>query len=201
MTAAINGKRRPPPNLSASPRFLLSWLLFKLEPELLFSPLPSHCKHMCSSNPLSPLPPPRFLAAVVSSSPPVKDKLRRPTFLLHWFARGSPSLCYRRFSSPAPVGAAPERTGAPPDPPPLPSFPAGTSLRFRARLLLLRTVSNKPRSISLHLVHFGALTNSPQRPHRPLPLPATDEARSPPLDPPVTFACASATKYTSSWTK
>jgi hypothetical protein len=107
MTAAINGKRRPPPNLSASPRFLLSWLLFKLESGLLLSPLPSHCKHTRSSNPLSPLPPPRFLAAVVSSSPPVKDKLHRPTFLLHWFASCSPSLCYRRFSSPAPVGAAP----------------------------------------------------------------------------------------------
>jgi hypothetical protein len=107
MTAAINGKCRPPPDLSTSPHLLFSWLLFKLEPELLFSPLPSDCKHTRSSNPLSPLPPPRFLAAAVSSSPLVKDKLRRSSFLLLWFARGSPSLCYRRISSPAPIGAAP----------------------------------------------------------------------------------------------
>jgi hypothetical protein len=53
------------------------------------------------------LPPPRLLAAAVSSSPPVKDKLRCSSFLLLWFAKGSPSLCYRRISSPAPVGAAP----------------------------------------------------------------------------------------------
>jgi hypothetical protein len=53
------------------------------------------------------LPPPRFLAAAVSSSPPVKDKLRRSSFLLLWFTRGSLSLCYRRISSLAPVGAAP----------------------------------------------------------------------------------------------
>jgi hypothetical protein len=51
MTAAINGKRRPPPDLSASLRLLFSWLLFKLESELLLSPLPSHCKHTRSSNP------------------------------------------------------------------------------------------------------------------------------------------------------
>jgi hypothetical protein len=53
MTAAINGKRRPPPDLSASPRLLLSWLLFKPEPKLLLSPLPSHCKHARSSNPFT----------------------------------------------------------------------------------------------------------------------------------------------------
>jgi hypothetical protein len=104
MTATINGKRRPPPKPSASPRLLLSWLLFKLDPELLVPPLPSHCKHARSSNPLSPLPPPRFLTAVVSSSPPVKD---RSSFLFLGFARGSSSLCYRRISSLTPVGAAP----------------------------------------------------------------------------------------------
>jgi hypothetical protein len=51
MAAAINGKRRPPPKPSASPRLLLSWFLFKLEPELLLSPLSSLCKNAHSSNP------------------------------------------------------------------------------------------------------------------------------------------------------
>jgi hypothetical protein len=50
MAATINGKRRPPPKPFASPRLLLSWLLFKLEPELLLPPLPSLCKHALSSN-------------------------------------------------------------------------------------------------------------------------------------------------------
>jgi hypothetical protein len=53
MAAAINGKRRPPPKPSASPRLLLSWLLIKLEPELLLPPLPSLCKHARSSNPFT----------------------------------------------------------------------------------------------------------------------------------------------------
>jgi hypothetical protein len=51
MAAAINGKRRPPPKPSASTRLLLSWFLFRLEPELLLPPLPSLCNHTRSSNP------------------------------------------------------------------------------------------------------------------------------------------------------
>jgi hypothetical protein len=51
MAATINGKRQPPLKPSASPRLLLSWFLFKLEPELLLPPLPSLCKHARSSNP------------------------------------------------------------------------------------------------------------------------------------------------------
>jgi hypothetical protein len=62
---------------------------------------------------------------------------------------------------------------------PPPSHP----LRLRARLPLLRTVSNNPRSISLLLVHFGALTSSPERPPRPLPAPAVIGARAFPLSP------------------
>jgi hypothetical protein len=71
------------------------------------------------------------------------------------------------------------------------------SLRFLARLLLLHTVSKNPCSISLSLVHFGALTSSPEQPRRPLPAPVADEARSPPLTPrsrahapPLRFALA-----------
>jgi hypothetical protein len=45
MPATFNGKRRPPLALSASPLLPLSRLLFKVEPELPLSPLPSHCKH------------------------------------------------------------------------------------------------------------------------------------------------------------
>jgi hypothetical protein len=106
MAATINGKRRPPPKPSASPRLLLPWFLFKLEPELLLL----LCLHFASTRAqatLAPLPPPRFLVAAVNSSPPVRDWLRRSPFLFPGFARGSPNLCYRRFSSPAPVGAAP----------------------------------------------------------------------------------------------
>jgi hypothetical protein len=130
------------------------------------------------------LPPPRFLAAAVSSSPPVKDKLRRSSFLLLWFARGSPSLCYRRISSPAPVGAAPRpHRSAAPIRRRCQASPPAHPLRFRARLLLLRTVSNNPRSNSLLLVHLGPLTSSLERPRRPILVPAADEARSPPRPP------------------
>jgi hypothetical protein len=116
MNAAINGKNRTPQDLSAYPRLTLSWLLFKLEPELLLFPLLSHRKHTRSSTPLSPLPPPLFLAAAVSSLPPVKDKSRRPSFFLFWFARGSPSLSRRMLLTPSPPGASSRIAGAPPDP-------------------------------------------------------------------------------------
>jgi hypothetical protein len=68
---------------------------------------------------------------------------------------------------------------------PAPSPP----LRLRARLPLLRTVSNIPRSIPLLLVHFGALTSSPERPRRPHPAPAVHGVRAPPLNP---LSCAHA---------
>jgi hypothetical protein len=43
----------------------------------------------------------------VNSSPPVKDNLCRPSFILLGFTRGSSSSNCCRFSSPGPVGAAP----------------------------------------------------------------------------------------------
>jgi hypothetical protein len=45
--------------------------------------------------------------------------------------------------------------------------PSSHPLRFRARLLLFRTVSINPCPVSLLLGHFGALTSSPERPLRP----------------------------------
>jgi hypothetical protein len=43
--------------------------------------------------------------------------------------------------------------------------------------------SNNPRSFPLLLVHNGALTSSPERPLRPIPVPAVNGARAPPLYP------------------
>jgi hypothetical protein len=111
MAAAINGKRRrgilPPPLASLS-----------LPLSSYISSSSSSCSPLCTrSTPLHalehqfyPALPPRFLAAAVNSSPLVKDWLCRSSFLIHGFARGSSSLCCRKFSSPAPVGAAPSTT-------------------------------------------------------------------------------------------
>jgi hypothetical protein len=107
MTATINGKRRLPHDLSASARLPLSlgaYLRLFLSFCLPFAHL---LQAHALEHPHSPLSSPLFFAAAVSLPPPVKDKLPRPSFLLLWFTRGSPSLCYRRISSPAPVGAAP----------------------------------------------------------------------------------------------
>jgi hypothetical protein len=44
-------------------------------------------------------------------------------------------------------------------------------------------MSNKPSPFPLPFVHSSALTSSPERPLRPLPVPAAGEAQSPPLTP------------------
>jgi hypothetical protein len=129
-------------------------------------------------HPDSPLSPPLFFAAAGEGQTPP------PLFLSPLVRRGLTELVLPQvfvpgaFRSRAPT--TPERRPtrrrcqAPP-----PSHP----LRIRARLPLLRTVSNIPRSISRLLVHFGVLTSSPERPRRPLPVPAVHGARAPPLTP------------------
>jgi hypothetical protein len=177
MTAAINGKRRPPWDLSASPRLPLSWFLFKLEPELLLFPLLSHRKHTRSSTPLSPLLPPLFLAAAVSSLPPVKDKSLRPSFFLFWFARGSPSLSSRRLLTPSPPGAV---RGSPKRRPIRRRRRSSSPARFpriQSRPTSLHVVSIFLRPILFLLVLIVARATSPEQPCRPLLVPAADEAR------------------------
>jgi hypothetical protein len=127
MAAAINGKHRrrgilPPPLASLS---LSSYLSSSSgsRPSLCTRSTPLHAlEHQ-----FFPAPPPRFLTAAENSSPPVKDWLRCSSFWILGFARGSSSLCYRRLSSPAPVGAAPRPRRRAADPPPLPSFLTGAS--------------------------------------------------------------------------
>jgi hypothetical protein len=58
--------------------------------------------------------------------------------------------------------------------------PPSHLLHLRPRPLLLRTVSNNPRSFPLPFVHNRALTSSPEWPLRPLPVPAAGEAQLPP---------------------
>jgi hypothetical protein len=176
MTTAINGKRRPLPKPSTSPRLLLSWLLLKLKPELLL-PLCLHFPSTCAQAIVPPLPPPRFLAAAVNSSPSVMDWLRRSPSSLLGFARGSPNLCCRRFSSPAPVGVAPRPHRSAADPPPSPILaPAASSTPASSSSSSLSGEQKNPRPISLHLVHSGASTSSPEQLRCPLPVPAADEA-------------------------
>jgi hypothetical protein len=87
MAAAINGKRRrSEPARLPSPSSLCSYL----------SPCSNACASLCLPStptrllePNSPVSPPRVSAAAVQSSPPVKDNLRRPYFLLFGFTRGS----------------------------------------------------------------------------------------------------------------
>jgi hypothetical protein len=106
MAAAINGKRR---------RWGSSHLSSPSSPCSYLSSRSSSCPPLCSrSTPLHALehqfssaPPPRFPAAAVNSSPPVKDWFRRSSFLIIGVARGLSSSYYCRFSSPTPVGAAP----------------------------------------------------------------------------------------------
>jgi hypothetical protein len=114
-----------------------------------------------------------FVAAGEGQPPP-------PFLLSPWVHQGLIKLGLLQVLVPRARGSrastAPERCPtrrrcqAPP-----PSHP----LRFRARLLLFRTVSINPRPVSLFLAHFGALTSSPERPLRPLPAPAAGEAQSP----------------------
>jgi hypothetical protein len=116
-----------------------------------------------------------FVAAGEGQSPP-------PFLLSSWVHQGLIKLGLLQVLVPGARGSrastTPERRPtrrrcqAPP-----PSHP----LRFRARLLLFRTVSINPRPVSLLLEHFCALTSLPERPLRPLPAPAAGEARSPPL--------------------
>jgi hypothetical protein len=118
-----------------------------------------------------------FVAAGEGKPPP-------PFFLSPWVHQGLVKLGLLHVLVPRARGSrastTPERRPthrrcqAPP-----PSHP----LRFRARLLLFRTVSINPRPVSLLLAHFGALTSSPEWPLRPLPAPAAGEAQSPPLTP------------------
>jgi hypothetical protein len=118
-----------------------------------------------------------FVAAGEGQSPP-------PFFLSSWVHQGLIKLRLLQVLIPRAVGAASPITPecrpprrccqAPP-----PSHP----LRFRARLLLFRTVSINPRPVSLLLAHLGASTSSPEQPRRPLLAPAAGEARSLPLTP------------------
>jgi hypothetical protein len=80
-------------------------------------------------------------------------------------------------------------------PPPL------NPLRLRARPLHRRTVSINPRPISLPFTHSSVPASSPKQPCRPLPVQAAGEARSPPLDPSVTCACAPSTFCSSPWSE
>jgi hypothetical protein len=175
MTAAINGKRRPPHDLSASPRLPLSpsgYLRLCLSSCLPFAHL---LQAHALEHPHSPLPPPLFFAAAGEGQTP-------PPFFLASLVRQR--LIELVLPQVFVLGACRSRAPTTPEhrptcrrcQAPLPSHP----LRLRARLALLRTVRNNPRSISLLLVHFGALTSSPERPRRPLPVPAADEAQSTP---------------------
>jgi hypothetical protein len=72
-------------------------------------------------------PPPLFLAAVVSSLPPVKDKPRHPSFLL-FGSPGAHQACTAAGCRPwRLLEPRPDHTGAPLGPPPLPSFSAVAS--------------------------------------------------------------------------
>jgi hypothetical protein len=106
MPAATNGSRhRSGSSRLSSPPFMCCYL----------STRSSSCTPLCTrSTPLHALEPnstgapPRVpAAAVVNSSPPVKDNLRRPSFFLLGSTRGSSSSGCCRFSSPGPVGATP----------------------------------------------------------------------------------------------
>jgi hypothetical protein len=106
MPAATNGSRRHSGSSRlSSPPFLCCYL----------STHSSSCTPLCTrSTPLHALEPnstgapPRVpAAAVVNSSPPVKDNLRRPSFFLFGSTRGSSNSGCCRFSSSGAVGAAP----------------------------------------------------------------------------------------------
>jgi hypothetical protein len=129
MVAAINGKRRPPPKPSASPR-LLSWFLFKLEPELLLSPLPSLCKHACSSNPstFATASVPRRRRELVATGEGLAPPL---SFLASWVRQGLTELVLPQVFVPgarrsrAPTTPEHRRSAAVADPRPRSIFHAG----------------------------------------------------------------------------
>jgi hypothetical protein len=100
----------PPLGAHSPPLAFLPLALFKPVLERLRLPLPSQHTHSPTRAPIHQrrrlgFPPPRVPAAVVHSSPLVNDHLRRLSFLLFGFTRGSSSSIGCRFSSPEPVGA------------------------------------------------------------------------------------------------
>jgi hypothetical protein len=190
MSAAFNGKRRPPLAPFASPLFPLSWLLFKVEPELLLAPLLSHCKHTRLSIPFT------IVAASVRPSPPCHRHRRWRTTpsTLFPFSFGSPGAhraCpiagWWPRAFPEPVRGSPERR-------PIRRHRRSSSparfLRIQARPTPLHAVSIFTHPILFLLVLTVARTTSPEQPRRPLPAPAVVEARTPSLTP---LSCARVT--------
>jgi hypothetical protein len=137
-------------------------------------------------------PPPPFTIATASvprrrrEFVATGEGLAPPLFFLDsWVRQGLIKLVLLQVLIPGAVGAAPRPHQSVADPPSLPSFLTGAFEGEEGELKseVNAPVSDNTRSISLRLVHFGVSTSSPEQPRRPLPVPAADEARSPPLTP------------------
>jgi hypothetical protein len=150
----------------------------------------------------SPAPPPRVPAvAAVQSSPPVKDNLRRPSFLLFGFTRGSSSLVCCRSSSQSPWEPRLDHTGAPPDPPLLPSSAAiASSSPSSSPATPLNCEQFLPARFPF--LSFTAAHPQARRSGRSAPFRCRPPARhNCPYRPPVTCARAPASFCTSSWSE
>jgi hypothetical protein len=193
MAATINGKRRRrgiflPPLASL---FLSSYLSSSSSS---YSPLCTRSTPLHAlEHQFSPTPPPLFLAAAVNSSPPVKDWLRRSSFLILGFAKGLSSLCCRRFSSSAPVGAAPRSHRSAADPRPLPSFLTGA---FPSLLSSPSSSTHREQKPPLDIPSSCAFLSLHELAGAAV-LPPSGAGRRrgtiTPLDPSVTCACAPST--------